>query len=158
MKFYDDYYNDLLDITQGILNSSINTNLDYREIAKSQYDKINRLKNKFNKFNSSIISQKIKNIKNDIEYYNYYASLIIIFKSYQNKPTLVDLHGLFVFEANTIVHCLLDIWKKNNVKNATIITGKFKKHGIYSLVKNILSKNKLKFKIINKGSFNFYIN
>ena len=40
MKFYDDYYNDLLCITDGILNSDINTKLDYRVIADNQYNKI----------------------------------------------------------------------------------------------------------------------
>lgn len=153
MKFYDDYYNDLLCITDGILNSDINTKLDYRVIADNQYNKIKLIKNKFNKFNSSIISEKIKNLKNDMEYFNYYASLLIIFNSYQTNPTKVDLHGLFVFEANTIVHCLLKIWKSKKIKNVTIVTGNFTKNGLNSLVKNILKKKKLKYKMKNSGSF-----
>ena len=158
MKFYDDYYNDLLCITNGMLNSDINTHLDYRDIANNQYNKISHLKNKFNKYNSSIIFQKIDNVKDDIEYSHYYASLLIIYNSYQTNPIKVDLHGLFVFEANTIVHCLLEIWKEKKVKSATIITGNLKKNGLHSLVKNILINKKLKYKMINSGSFFILIN
>ena len=89
-----------------------------------------------------------------MEYSNYYASLLIIYNSYQTNPTQVDLHGLFICEANTIVHCLLEIWKTNNIKNATIITGNLKKNGLHSLVKNILTRNKIKYKIKNSGIFN----
>ena len=70
----------------------------------------------------------------------------------------VNKHPLTNQKWPKIPQSLLEIWKKKKVKSATIITGNLKKNGLHSLVKNILINKKLKYKMINSGSFFILIN
>lgn len=155
MKYYDDYYIDISNIIKfNKLNKEIDKKIDYRELANSCKLKIKSLKGDFNSNNFYIIEKKIKLLNEDFEYYNYYASLLIIYNNYRNELIpQIDIHGLYHSECKTIVTCIIEIWKEQKVKKCSIITGKFKKNSLYGIVENILNKNKIKFKLINIGQF-----
>ena len=88
------------------------------------------------------------------DYYNYYASIIIV---YQNKglhyliPEL-DLHGLKKLEASSIFYTFFKIWKEKNISKAIVIPGKFRKGGIHEMILNKIKKNNIKFNMLNIGS------